>query len=91
MLAKAIDAAGTADDVVKVAYALEGMEHDSIWGGKVFMRPQDHQAIQDVHVGAHTDENIRHPLDNSAYGLMDNVKVEMAAMDSPTTCEMKRP
>jgi len=91
MLAKAIDAAGTADDVVKVAYALEGMEHDSIWGGKVFMRPQDHQAIQDVHVGAHTDENIRHPLDNSPYGLMDNVKVEMAAMDSETTCEMKRP
>ncbi|HAD27583.1 MAG TPA: branched-chain amino acid ABC transporter substrate-binding protein [Rhodobacteraceae bacterium] len=91
MLAKAIDAAGTADDVVKVAYALEGMEHDSIWGGKVFMRPQDHQAIQDVHVGAHTDENIRHPLDNSPYGLMDNVKVEMAAMDSATTCEMKRP
>jgi len=76
---------------VKVAYALEGMEHDSIWGGKVFMRPQDHQAIQDVHVGAHTDENIRHPLDNSPYGLMDNVKVEMAAMDSATTCEMKRP
>ena len=91
MLARAIDAAGTADDVVKVAYALEGMEHDSIWGGKVFMRPQDHQAIQDVHVGAHTDENIRHPLDNSPYGLMDNVKVEMAAMDSATTCEMKRP
>ena len=91
MLAKAIDAAGTADDVVKVAYALEGMEHDSIWGGKIFMRPQDHQAIQDVHVGAHTDENIRHPLDNSPYGLMDNVKVEMAAMDSATTCEMKRP
>lgn len=91
MLAKAINAAGTADDVVKVAYALEGMEHDSIWGGKVFMRPQDHQAIQDVHVGAHTDENIRHPLDNSPYGLMDNVKVEMAAMDSATTCEMKRP
>ena len=91
MIAKAIDAAGTADDVVKVAYALEGMEHDSIWGGKVFMRPQDHQAIQDVHVGAHTDENIRHPLDNSPYGLMDNVKVEMAAMDSATTCEMKRP
>ncbi len=91
MLAKAIDAAGTADDVVKVALALEGMEHDSLWGGKVFMRPQDHQAIQDVHIGAHTDENIRHPLDNSTFGLLDTVKVEMAAMDSPTTCEMVRP
>ena len=91
MLAKAIEAAGTADDVVPIALALEGMEHDSIWGGKVFMRPQDHQAIQDVHIGAHTDENIRHPMDNSAFGLADNVTVEMAAMDSPTTCKMKRP
>jgi branched-chain amino acid transport system substrate-binding protein len=91
MLAKAIEAAGTADDVVPIALALEGMEHDSIWGGKIFMRPQDHQAIQDVHIGAHTDENIRHPLDNSAFGLSDNVTVEMAAMDSPTTCKMKRP
>ena len=91
MLAKAIEAAGTADDVVPIALALEGMEHDSIWGGKVFMRPQDHQAIQDVHIGAHTDENIRHPLDNSAFGLSDNVTVEMAAMDSPTTCKMERP
>ncbi len=91
MLAKAIEVAGTADDVVPIALALEGMEHDSIWGGKVFMRPEDHQAIQDVHIGAHTDENIRHPLDNSAFGLSDDVTVEMAAMDSPTTCEMKRP
>ena len=91
MLAKAIDAAGTADDVVPIALALEGMEHDSIWGGKVFMRPQDHQAIQDVHIGAHTDEGIRHPMDNSTFGLFDSVTVEMAAMDSPTTCEMERP
>ncbi|WGI23199.1 branched-chain amino acid ABC transporter substrate-binding protein [Amylibacter sp. IMCC11727] len=91
MLAKAIEIAGTADDVVPVAYALEGMEHDSIWGGKVFMRPDDHQAIQNVHIGAHTNENIRHPLDNSEYGLLDTTTVEMAAMDSPTTCKMKRP
>ncbi|MEJ6709185.1 MAG: branched-chain amino acid ABC transporter substrate-binding protein [Amylibacter sp.] len=91
MLAKAIDIAGTADNVVPVALALEGMEHNSIWGGKVFMRPQDHQAIQDVHIGAHTDEGILHPMDNSTFGLLDNVTVEMAAMDSPTTCEMKRP
>ena len=91
MLAKAIDIAGTADDVVPVALALEGMEHDSIWGGKVLMRPQDHQAIQNVHIGAHTNENIRHPLDNSEYGLLDTTTVEMAAMDSPTTCKMERP
>ncbi len=91
MLAKAIDEAGTADDVVKVAYALEGMVHDSIWGGTVTMRESDHQAIQNVHVAGHTNENIRHPLDNSEYGLLTKVTVENAGMDSPTTCEMKRP
>ena len=91
MLAKAIEEAGTADDVVKIAYALEGMEHDSLWGGKVFMRPDDHQAIQNVHIQEHTDENIVHALDNSDYGLVKVSTVEMAAMDSPHSCKMRRP
>lgn len=91
MLAKAIEAAGSATDVVKVAMALEGMEHDSIWGTKVFMRPGDHQAIQNVHVHAHTNEDIRHPYDGSEYGLKVVNTVEMAAMDAPHTCKMKRP
>lgn len=91
MLAKAIDKAGSADDVVKVAMALEGMEHDSIWGGKVFMRPSDHQAIQDVHIQAHTNQNIKHALDNSEFGLVVESTVAMAAMDAPNTCEMVRP
>lgn len=91
MLAKAIDAAGSADDVVAIANALEGMEHDSLWGGKIFMRPQDHQAIQDVHITVQTDEGIQFKLDNSPYGLLTKSTVEMAAMDSPTTCKMKRP
>lgn len=91
MLAKAINEAGSATDVVKIANALEGMEHDSIWGGKIFMRPEDHQAIQNVHVAVHTDQNVRHALDNSDYGFVTQSTVEMAGMDSPTTCEMKRP
>jgi len=91
MLDRAIEDAGTATDVVAIAKALEGMEHDSIWGGKVFMRPQDHQAIQNVHIQKHTNEGITHPYDNSEYGLLKDSTVEMAAMDSPTTCEMKRP
>jgi branched-chain amino acid transport system substrate-binding protein len=91
MLAQAIEAAGTADDVVAVANALEGMEYESIFGTKVFMRPNDHQAIQDVHISAHTDEGITFDLDNSGYGLITESTVEMAAMDSASTCEMKRP
>lgn len=91
MLAQAITEAGTADDVVKVAYALEGMEYESMWGGKVKMREQDHQAIQDLHIHKHTDEDIVVDYDNSGFGLATESTVEMAAADSPTTCEMKRP
>jgi len=91
MLARAIEEAGSADDMVAIANALESMEHDSIWGGKLFMRPQDHQLIQNVHVAEHTDEGIRFKLDNSPYGLLTKNTVEMAGMDSATTCKMKRP
>jgi branched-chain amino acid transport system substrate-binding protein len=91
MLALAIDKAGTADDVVAVATALEGMEYDSMWGGKVFIRPQDHQAIQDLHIHAHTNEGVTFDYDNSGFGVVTESTVTMAAMDSPTTCEMKRP
>ena len=90
-LVTAINAAGTADDVVAVANALEGMEYDSIFGTKVFMRPNDHQAIQNVHISAHTDEGITFDMDNSGFGLITESTVEMAAMDSASTCEMKRP
>jgi len=91
MLSKAIEEAGTADDVVAVASKLEGMEYDSMWGGKLFMRPQDHQLIQDMHVGVHTDENIEFDYDKSGFGVLTESTVEMASMDSPTSCEMKRP
>jgi branched-chain amino acid transport system substrate-binding protein len=91
MLARAINEAGTATDVVAVASALEGMEHDSIWGTKLVMRPQDHQLIQNMHIGIHTDENVTFDYDNSGYGIVTETTVEMAGMDSETTCKMRRP
>ncbi len=91
MLAAAIEEAGSATDVVKVAYALEDMEHENIWGGTVKMRAIDHQIIQDVHIHAHTDEGVTFDYDNSGYGVAVENTVTMAAMDSATTCEMKRP
>ena len=91
MLAQAITAAGTADDVVAVANALEGMEFDSMWGSKIFMRPNDHQAIQNVHISAHTNEGVTFAYDGSEYGTVVETTIEMAAMDSTSTCEMKRP
>ena len=91
MLAQAINDAGTADDVVAVATALEGMEYESMWGGTLYMRPQDHQLIQDMHIGVHTNDDIEFAYDGSEFGVKTESTVEMASMDIPTTCEMKRP
>ncbi len=91
MLAKAIDEAGTATDVVAVGKALEGMEHESMWGSTLYMRPEDHQLIQDVVITVHTDEGVDYDLDNSGYGMFTEATIEMAGADSPTTCEMERP
>jgi len=91
MLAQAIEKAGTADDVVKVATALEGMEYDSMFGTKVKMRATDHQAIQDVHILAHTDENVTFDYDNSGFGTVVESTVKMASANIATTCKMKRP
>ncbi len=91
MLAKAIEEAGSATDMVAVATALEGMEFDSkILNTKVIMRAKDHQVIQNMHVAIHTDD-VDIDYDNSGYGMKIFKTVEMASMDSPTTCKMKRP
>ena len=58
---------------------------------KLKMREQDHQLIQDVHIHAHTDEGVTFDYDNSGFGLVTESTVTMAAADSPTTCQMKRP
>ncbi|WP_299626312.1 branched-chain amino acid ABC transporter substrate-binding protein [uncultured Tateyamaria sp.] len=91
MLAKAINEAGTATDVIPVAYALEGMEHESLWGGSVKMREVDHQLIQDVHIHAHTGSDVTFDYDNSGFGIRVEETVTMAAMDSETSCQMRRP
>ena len=91
MVAKAINEAGSATDMKAIAYALEGMEFESeLLQTKVVMRAKDHQAIQNVHVGEHTDD-VDIDFDNSGYGIKMYKTVEMASMDSPTSCKMKRP
>jgi branched-chain amino acid transport system substrate-binding protein len=92
MLAMAIDEAGTATDVVKVANALEGMSWDgSLWGGNHTMRAKDHQIIQDVHIFGHTKVDAPFDFDNSGYGTRIENTVVNAGEALPTTCEMERP
>ena len=92
MLAQAIEEAGTADDVVKVALALEGMTFkDSLWSGEMIMREKDHQLIQDVVIFGHEKVEAPYDYDNSGYGMHLESRVVKAGADIPTTCEMKRP
>ncbi|MEO4044556.1 branched-chain amino acid ABC transporter substrate-binding protein [Hoeflea sp. CAU 1731] len=92
MLAQAINEAGTADDVVAVANKLEGMKFsDGLWSGELYMRPQDHQLIQDVHIYEHTDVEAPFDFDNSGFGLKIEDTITNASADIDTTCEMERP
>ena len=95
MLAEAMKAAGSTSPQ-DVAYALEGLEYESMLGTKVLMRADDHQAIQNVHIMTHTNDDLPtdaagNPLDfdNSGYGVKTTATVENAAVDH--SCEMKRP
>ena len=90
MLAKAIDQAGSTDPI-KVAAALEGMEHTTIAGDKIMMRPDDHQMLQPIQISVHTDENIEYKMDNSEFGLLEESSVALEDTVLPTTCKMERP
>ena len=90
MLAAAMEKAGSTD-VDQVALAMEDMEMEGAFGGRIKMRKEDHQLIQDVHIQAHTDEGVTFPFDNSKYGIVVESTVPMASADAPTTCNMKRP
>lgn len=90
MLAKAIDQAGGTDPV-KVAAALEGMEHTTIAGDAIQMRADDHQMLQPIRISMHTDEGIEFDIDNSGFGLVTESTVALADTALPTTCQMKRP
>jgi len=89
-LAKAMEKAGT-DTPVSVAHAMEGLEMTNIYGRKLYMRPVDHQIIQDINVLTHTDRDIVIDADNSGFGLMTESTVTAAGAELPTSCRMQRP
>ena len=89
-LAMAMEKAGT-DIPVAVALAMEGPEMTNIYGRRLYMRPTDHQMIQDINVLTHTDREIVIDADNSGYGLLIESTVETAGKGLPTSCNMDRP
>lgn len=90
MLAAAIEESQSADPY-DIALALEDMHFTTFSGEDVWMRADDHQIIQDVHVSVHTDEDIVIDADNSGFGFRTQftLPAEKAAM--ATSCQMTRP
>lgn len=90
MLARAIDKAGTTEPL-DVALALEGMEHTSMGGDRVFMRAGDHQLFQPIQISVHTDQQIQFDADNSGFGLLTEVSVPIEDTMVDHSCQMRRP
>jgi branched-chain amino acid transport system substrate-binding protein len=90
ILAKAIDKAGSTRPLL-VARALEGIEHTTLAGERVYMRADDHQLFQPLQISVHTDEGIEFDGDNSGYGLLTEVSVPLENTVVETSCKMTRP
>ncbi|MFK7964195.1 MAG: branched-chain amino acid ABC transporter substrate-binding protein [Burkholderiaceae bacterium] len=90
MTAKAIEKAGSTEPL-KVAMALEGMEHTSMWGDKLMMRKSDHQIQLPLRISVHTDKDVVQDGDNSGFGLVTEATIPADVVSTETTCKMKRP
>lgn len=90
MLVTAMEKTGSADPL-DVALAMEDMRIESIGGEEVWMRPEDHQAHQPLHISVHTDEGVEFDADNSGYGLRTVFTVPLEETIQDTQCRMRRP
>lgn len=92
MLSQAVKTAHTTDPV-KVAFALEGMQAQSLNGG-VTMQKADHQLQQPLYIGTWTKVNgkdVKYDQENTGYGWKMNKKIDAYVAGQPTSCQMKRP
>ncbi|MEX1197882.1 MAG: branched-chain amino acid ABC transporter substrate-binding protein [Pseudohongiellaceae bacterium] len=90
MLVTAMQQTGSTDPL-DVALAMEDMRIDSIGGEEVWMRPDDHQAHQPLHISVQTDEGIEFDADNSGYGLRTVFTKPLDETIQDTQCRMRRP
>jgi branched-chain amino acid transport system substrate-binding protein len=89
MLAKAIEKTGNTQDLVKIATALEGMEHDSPFG-KIKMRAQDHQASHPIYINQLV-KGVKYDAEGLGMGWKTVAKVAGDDTQLPSPCKMERP
>ena len=78
-------------DPYDIALALEDMRYTTLSGEEIWMRGEDHQIFQSLHISVHTDEGVEFDADNSGYGLFSEYHVPAEETVVPTSCRMRRP
>jgi branched-chain amino acid transport system substrate-binding protein len=76
-----------------VAYALEGMEHETLWG-TVIMRADDHQLYQPMFISTMVPvdgDKVVFDVEKTGLGWRTDMKVATETTMRPTVCKMKRP
>ena len=89
MLARAIEKVGSADDIVPIARALEGMEYDSPFG-KIKMRKDDHQASHPLYINQLV-KGVKYDAEGLGMGWKTVAKVPGEVTELPPACKMNRP
>lgn len=78
-------------DPYDIALALEDMRFTNLSGEELWMRGEDHQIVQSLHISVHTDQNIEFDADNSGFGLYKEYSVPAENTVVETSCRMRRP
>jgi branched-chain amino acid transport system substrate-binding protein len=78
-------------DPYDIAIALEDMRITNLSDEEIWMRKDDHQIMQSLHISRHTDQGIDFDADNSGFGLLTEYSETMDQTIPPVNCEMQRP
>ena len=78
-------------DPYDIALALEDMRFITLGGEEIWMRGEDHQIFQSLHISVHTDEGVEFDADNSGFGLRTIYHVPAEETIVETSCQMRRP
>ena len=89
MLARAIDAAGSADPAA-VAAVLADMRLDGPTG-PMRMRASDHQLLHPLFVSVFTDEDITNDSENTGLGWKTVLKVDGERLSDDSGCQVEKP
>jgi branched-chain amino acid transport system substrate-binding protein len=78
-------------DPYDIALALEDMRFMTLSDEEIWMRGDDHQIFQSLHLSVQTDEEIEFDADNSGFGLFSFFHVPAEETIVETSCQMRRP